>query len=93
MLDGLTGDVCKVLDAAWDTALTEAIMQLATASETLDLRRDVPRLRGGMFPPELNDLAGTAAESVVAQWNRPTGPGAPSGARTGRCSRIGSISS
>ena len=30
VLDGLTEDVCKALDEAWDTALTEAIMQLAT---------------------------------------------------------------
>jgi len=81
VLDGLTGDVCKILDAAWDTALTEAILQLATASETLDLRQDVPPLSGGMFPPELNDLAGTAAESAVAQWDRTHGTGTPSGAR------------
>jgi hypothetical protein len=81
VLDGLTGDVCKILDAAWGTALTEAIMQLATASETLDLRRDVPPLSGGMFPPELSDLSGTAAESAVAQWDRTRGTGTPSGAR------------
>src|SRR5271157_466766 len=30
VLDGLTGDVCNILDEAWDTALTESIMQLAT---------------------------------------------------------------
>ncbi len=81
VLDGLTGDVCKVLDGAWDTALTEAIMQLATARETFDLRRDVPPLPGGMFPPELRDLSGTEAESAVAQWDRTRGTGTPSGAR------------
>ena len=81
VLDGLTGDVCKVLDEAWDTALTEAIMKLATASETLDLRRDVPPLSAGMFPPELGHLTGTAAEAAVAQWDRTGGTGTPSGAR------------
>ena len=80
VLDGLTGDVCGVLDQAWDTALTEAIMQLETSSETLDLRRDVPPLSGGMFPPELRDLSGTEAESAVAQWDRTHGKGTPSGA-------------
>ena len=80
VLDALTGEVCTVLDGAWDTALTEAIMQLVTPSETLDLRRDVPPLSGGMFPPELRDLAGTEAESAVAQWDRTHGKGIPSGA-------------
>ncbi|MGD0747042.1 MAG: hypothetical protein ABSB68_04465 [Acidimicrobiales bacterium] len=80
VLGALTGDVCAVLDEAWDTALTEAIMQLVTPSETLDLRRDVPPLSGGMFPPELRDLAGTEAESAVAQWDRTHGKGIPSGA-------------
>ncbi len=81
VLDGLTGDVCKALDEAWDTALTEAIMKLATASETLDLRRDVPPLSAGMFPPELSRLTGTAAEAAVAEWDRTGGTGTPSGAR------------
>ncbi len=81
VLDGLTGDVCNVLDKAWDTALTEAIMQLVTPNETLDLRRDVPPLSGRMFPPELCDLSGTEAESAVAQWDRTRGVGTPSGAR------------
>jgi hypothetical protein len=80
VLDGLTEDVCKVLDEAWDTALTEAIMKLTTASETLDLRRDVPPLSAGMFPPELRRLTGTPAEAAVAQWDRTGGTGTPSGA-------------
>jgi len=80
VLDGLTEDVCKTLDEAWDTALTEAIMQLATPSETFDLRRDVPPLPVGMFPPELDPLTGTAA-SAVARWDRTGGTGTPSGAR------------
>ncbi|HXN59110.1 MAG TPA: hypothetical protein VN886_01540 [Acidimicrobiales bacterium] len=79
-LDGLTGQICEVLDAAWDTALTETIMQLVTASETLDLRRDVPPLPDGMFPPALRDLPGAAA-AVVAEWDKTGGTGAPSGAR------------
>ncbi len=79
-LDGLTDELCKVLDEAWDTALTEAIMRLATATETLDLRRDVPPLPAGRFPPALRDLTGTAAETVVAQWDRTGGAGTPSGA-------------
>jgi hypothetical protein len=80
LLNGLTGEVCSVLDQAWDTALTEAIMQLVTPNETLDLRRDIPPPPGGMFPPELRDLSGTEAESAVAQWDRTHGKGAPSGA-------------
>ena len=79
-VDGLTDDVCKVLDGAWDTALTEAIMRLVTASETLDLRRDVPPLSEGLFPPALCDLSGTAAERVVAKWDKTGGTGRPSGA-------------
>jgi len=81
LVDGLTDDVCKVLDCAWDTALTEVIMRLVTASETLDLRRDVPPLSEGLFPPALRDLSGTPAEQVVAQWDKTGGTGTPSGAR------------
>jgi hypothetical protein len=81
MLDALTNDLCGVLDEAWDTALTEAIMQLITASETFDLRRDVPPLPGGMFPPELRELHGTAAESAITQWDKTAGTGSPTGAR------------
>jgi hypothetical protein len=80
VLAGLTGQICAVLDAAWDTALTESIMQLVTASETLDLRRDVPPLPDGIFPPALRDLAAAAA-AVVAEWDKTGGTGAPSGAR------------
>ncbi len=78
-LDELTGQVCQILDTAWDTALTESIMQLVTASETLDLRRDVPPLPDGMFPPALRDLP-SAAAAVVAEWDKTRGTGAPSGA-------------
>ena len=80
LVDGLTDDVCKVLDGAWDTALTEAIMRLVTASETFDLRRDVPPLSEGQFPPGLRDLSGTTAEQTVAQWDKTGGTGRPSGA-------------
>jgi hypothetical protein len=81
VLDGLVDEVCKALDATWDTVLTEAIMQLVTATETFDLRRDVPPLPEGIFPPELLDIAGTAAASAVSRWDRTDGTGAPSGAR------------
>ena len=80
ILQGLSGQICAVLDTAWDTALTESIMQLVTARETLDLRRDVPPLSDGMFPPALRNLPATAA-AVVAQWDRTDGTGTPSGAR------------
>ncbi len=50
VIDRLMEDLCHFLDEAWDTALTEVIMQLVTASETFDLRRDVPPLQGKMFP-------------------------------------------
>jgi hypothetical protein len=79
-VDELTDQVCQMLDVVWDTALTESIMQLVTASETLDLRRDVPPLPEGMFPPALRDLSGAAA-AIVAEWDRTSGTGAPSGAR------------
>jgi hypothetical protein len=80
VLDALVDDVCTVLDATWDTVLTEVIMQLVTATERFDLRRDVPPLAEGMFPPELLDIAGSAAGSAVSQWDRTGGRGAPSGA-------------
>jgi hypothetical protein len=80
-LDELTDDLCQVLDEAWDTALTESIMQLVTATETFDLRRDVPPLPGGMFPSELRELTGTAAEDAFAQWDKTAGTGKPTGAR------------
>ena len=79
-LDALTDDLCKILDEAWDTALTESIMQLVTASETFDLRRDVPPLPNGMFPSGLRTLSGSVAESAFAQWDKTAGSGAPSGA-------------
>jgi hypothetical protein len=80
VLDALTDDVCGVIGDAWDTALTEAIMQLVTAHETLDLRKDVPPLAGTMFAPPLHDLTGTVAADAVAQWDRTRGAGTPSGA-------------
>lgn len=80
-LDALTDELCGVLDEAWDTALTEAIMQLVTASETFDLRRDVPPLPAGMFPPGLRELHGTAAEGAITQWDKTSGTGSPTGAR------------
>ena len=80
VLDGLTGDVCNVLDEAWDTALTEAIMQLVTASETLDLRRDVPPLSGGMFPLSCGTSQGRRPSRRSRNGTGPAGMGTPSGA-------------
>jgi hypothetical protein len=80
MLDGLCNELCMVLDECWDMVLTEVIMQLITATETFDLRRDVPFLKGGQFPAELRDLEGTPAASAVARWDRTNGTGVPSGA-------------
>ncbi len=79
-LDGLTDELCAVLDEGWDRALTESIMQLVTASETFDLREDVPPLAGAMFPPGLRTLTGTDAEAAFAQWDKTDGTGVPSGA-------------
>jgi hypothetical protein len=78
--DELTDDLCAVLDAAWDRALTESVMRLVTASETFDLRQDIPALSTGMFPSGLRTLSGTPAEPVFAQWDKTAGTGAPSGA-------------
>ncbi len=80
VLRHLDDDVCAKLDEAWDIALTEAIMQLVTAVETFDLRRDVPPIDGVLFPPALIDLTGTPAEKVVSAWDRTGGTGKPSGA-------------
>jgi hypothetical protein len=80
LLDGLTNELCKVLDETWDMVLTEVIMQLITATETFDLREDVPPLASGWFPAELQELEGTPAASAVAQWDRTNGTGIPSGA-------------
>ena len=80
VLDRLNDDICAKLDEAWDVALTEAIMQLVTAAETFDLRRDVPPIDGVLFPAALGDLAGTPAEEVVSAWDRTGGTGKPSGA-------------
>ncbi len=80
LLDGATDEVCQAMDKAWDTALTETIMQLATKTETFDLRENVPPLPGGMFPPELKILTGTDAAGTLEAWDRTGGTGAPSGA-------------
>jgi hypothetical protein len=80
VLDHLTDDICALLDQAWDVALTEAIMQLVTAAETFDLRRDVPPIDGVLFPPALLDLTGTPAEKAVSAWDRTGGTGEHSGA-------------
>ena len=80
VIDRLMDDLCGFLDEAWDTALTEVIMQLVTASETFDLRRDVPPLHGKMFPVDLADLSGTDAAADVAAWDKTNGTGSPSGA-------------
>ena len=80
VFDGLMDHLCRVLDRAWSEVLTEVLMQLVTASETFDLRRDVPPLRGQMFPVDLVDLSGTAAADAVATWDKTHGTGKPSGA-------------
>jgi hypothetical protein len=79
-LDALTDGLCSVLDGAWDMAVTESIMQLVTARETFDLRRDVPPLANGMFPSGLRTLTGTGAEAAFAQWDTTAGTGVPTGA-------------
>jgi ER-bound oxygenase mpaB/B'/Rubber oxygenase, catalytic domain len=73
-------ELCTLLDEAWDVVLTEAIMQLVTAAETFDLRRDVPPVAGVLFPPALHDLTGTPAAQVLATWDRTQGTGRKSGA-------------
>ena len=80
IIDRVMEDLCRFLDEAWDTTLTEVIMQLVTASETFDLRRDIPPLQGQMFPVALADLSGTDAAADVAAWDKTNGTGSPSGA-------------
>jgi hypothetical protein len=79
-LDELTDDLCLVLDQAWDTALTESIMQLVTPGEIFDLRQDIRPLPEGMFPLGLRSLSETPAEASYAQWDKTAGTGNPSGA-------------
>ena len=81
VLDSATNDVCTVLGSAWDTALTETIMQLVTANEIFDLRKDVPAVAGILFPAPLDDLKNSGAAGAVARWDRTHGTGDPSGAR------------
>lgn len=73
-------DLCRVLDQAWSTVLTQVLMQLVTSTEIFDLRESVPPLRGEMFPIDLVDLSGTDAAAAVATWDKTNGTGAPSGA-------------
>jgi hypothetical protein len=80
LLNGVTDEVCRTMEEAWDTALTETIMRLVTKSETFNLRDSVPPLATGMFPPELTNLAGTPAADAVAAWDLTGGTGRPSGA-------------
>jgi hypothetical protein len=55
-------------------------MQLETATERLDLRKDIPPMEGVLFPSVLTELGGTRAAEVVARWDRTGGTGSPSGA-------------
>jgi hypothetical protein len=80
LLNGVTDEVCQAMDTAWDTALTETIMQLVTKSETFDLRENVPPLPTGMFPADLQELTNADVAATVAAWDRTRGTGAPSGA-------------
>lgn len=80
VFDGLMDDLCRVLDQAWSTVLTQVLMQLVTSTEIFDLRESVPPLRGEMFPIDLVDLSGTDAAAAVATWDKTNGTGAPSGA-------------
>ena len=79
-IESLVDDLCSVLDRVWDTALTESLMQLAVATDTFDLRKDVPPFGPTMFPAALSDLTGSPAQAAVAQWDRTEGTGRPSGA-------------
>lgn len=76
----LVDDVCGVLDRAFQTALTELMLQLITSDEILDLRRNVPLLAGVMYPAGLATLVGTSAEVPFTQWDTTGGTGIPTGA-------------
>ncbi len=80
LLNGVTDEVCQAMDKAWDTALTETIMQLVTKGEIFDLRENVPPLPTGMFPPALKELTDADVAATVAAWDKTRGTGAPSGA-------------
>jgi len=78
--DKLVNEVGRVLDQAWQTALTEILLCLETFDEKLELHRDLPPLADGLYPPMLADLKGSAAEGPFARWDRTLGKGAPTGA-------------
>jgi hypothetical protein len=68
------------LERIWQSALTGLMLRMQTPAENLDLNHNVPPLPEGMFPPELANLAGTAAEAPYGKWDRTKGTGDPSGA-------------
>jgi hypothetical protein len=78
--DRLVADVGRVLEGAWQSALTATMLRLVTSDETLDLSHNVPPLADGIYPALLADLQGSEAELPFNQWDRTAGAGAPTGA-------------
>jgi hypothetical protein len=76
----LVGEVGSLLEDAWRSALTGLMLRLVTSGETLDLHESVPPLYGSLYPPELADLSGSAAETPFSTWDRTKGSGDPTGA-------------
>jgi hypothetical protein len=80
LFDRVAGDIGTALERVWQSALTELMLRLITPAQTFDLHRNVPPLPDGLFPHELADLTGTAAEAPFRQWDRAHGTGDPTGA-------------
>jgi hypothetical protein len=80
LLRKVAAEVEKALERIWQSALTGLMLRMQTPAENLDLKHSVPPLPEGMFPPELAQLVGTAAEIPYGKWDRTNGTGDPSGA-------------
>lgn len=74
-------ELCEVMDGVWQAALTGMMMELFTADERLDLRRDVPLLAGVLFPEDLAVVEVAEAVCQLQLWDRTGGTGKGSGAR------------
>jgi hypothetical protein len=79
------GGLGRLVDDAWERALTEHVMTLTVAGEVLHLGRDVPALPDGrMFPDDLGALSVPALMKVVGKYDRTNGTGIGSAAHDWR---------
>jgi hypothetical protein len=74
-----------VANNAWDEIVTELMMTLRVPGACLRLDQDIPPGPGGLFPPDLGDLAEPVDPSepaaVYGRWDRTRGTGRHDGSR------------